>query len=189
MTLLELFERGAEEASTPGRDWVEHTSYSTDKGDHNYIKYYSEWFAPYQDKEINMLEVGVENGNSIKLWRDYFTKGTVYGMDINDGGEFKCDSTDTEQVDKLLGHGRFGDLRFDIIIDDGDHNPISQAKTYMNLIDRLNDGGIYIIEDIPGPKYANYIYEKEVDKIKSLGFEMIDTDGKFTLSYLGVIRT
>jgi hypothetical protein len=158
--------------------------YGTDKGDHNYIKYYNEWFEEYQNKEINLLEVGVENGGSIRLWEDYFTNGTIYGMDIKDGGNFKCDSTDKKAVDEQLG-----DLKFDIIIDDGDHNPISQVKTYMNLEDRLNDGGIYIIEDIPGPKYANYIYEKEVDKIKSLGFEVIDTDGKFTLSYLGVIRT
>jgi spermidine synthase len=62
-------------------------------------------------------------------------------------------------------------------------------KTYKNLKNRLNEGGIYIIEDIHGPKYNNYIYEKEVDKIKSLGFEMIDTDGIHTISYLGVIRT
>lgn len=185
MTLLELFERGAEKQSNPGRDWVETCPYWTDKGEHNYIKYYSEWFEKYKDEDINMLEVGVENGASLKLWRDYFTNGTIYGMDIKDGGNFKCDST---TWGKILRQGVFR-LKFDIIIDDGDHNPISQMKTYMNLKDRLNEGGIYIIEDIAGPKYGDNVYEKEVDKIKSLGFEMIDTDGKFTLSYLGVIRT
>ena len=54
--------------------------------------------------------------------------------------------------------------------------------------DQLNSGGLYIIEDIAGPKYNNYIYEKGVDKIKSLGFELIDTDGKHSISYLGVLK-
>ncbi len=183
MTLLKLFYN-----YTPHRQNlpVETASYSTDKGDHNYIKYYSEWFAPYQDKEINLLEVGVENGGSIKLWRDYFTKGTVYGMEKAEvyGGDFKCDSLNKKEVDKALG-----DLKFDIIIDDGDHHPESQIKTYKNLKNRLNDGGLYVIEDIHGPKYNNYIHERGVNKIKSLGFEIIDTDGIFTISYLGVIRT
>jgi len=159
--------------------------YATDKGFHNYIKYYNEWFEEYQDKEINFLEVGVENGYSIRLWKDYFTKATVYGMDMakHYGCDFHGDSTNKEEVDKLLG-----DLKFDIIIDDGDHYPDSQVQTYMNLKDRLNEGGIYVIEDIHGPKYNDYIYEKGVDKIKSLGFEIIDTDGKYTVSYLGMIR-
>ncbi len=160
--------------------------YATDKLEHKYIGYYNEWFAPYQDEEINLLEVGVLNGHSIKLWKDYFTNAKIYGMEKAEvyGGNFKCDSTDKEAVDEQLG-----DLKFDIIIDDGDHHPESQMKTYMNLKDRLNSGGLYIIEDIYGPKYNNNIHEKEVDKIKSLGFEVIDTDGEYTLSYLGVLRT
>lgn len=160
--------------------------YATDKLEHKYIGYYNEWFAPYQDEEINLLEVGVQNGHSIKLWKDYFTNAKIYGMEKAEvyGGDFKCDSTDKEAVDEQLG-----DLKFDIIIDDGDHHPESQMKTYMNLKDRLNSGGLYIIEDIYGPKYNNNIHEKEVDKIKSLGFEVIDTDGEYTLSYLGVLRT
>jgi len=205
MTLLELFEDRPQSQKESSEEWynifgeyvpksiyptVYYPRFATDKGEHNYIKYYSEWFAPYQDKEINLLEVGVESGFSIYLWKAYFTKGKVYGMDVNDGGDFKGDSTNKEVVDKLLGpDGRFGDLRFDIIIDDGDHHPESQMKTYMNLKDRLNDGGLYIIEDLPGPKYGDNIFEKEVDKIKSLGFEVIDTDGIHTLSYLGIIRT
>ncbi len=155
--------------------------YATDKLEHKYIGYYNEWFAPYQDEEINLLEVGVLNGHSIKLWKDYFTNAKIYGMEKAEvyGGNFKCDSTDKEAVDEQLG-----DLKFDIIIDDGDHHPESQMKTYMNLKDRLNEGGIYIIEDIAGPKYGDNVYEKEVDKIKSLGFEVIDTDGIHTISYI-----
>jgi len=160
--------------------------YATDKGCHNYIKYYNEWFEEYQDKEINLLEVGVENGYSVRLWKAYFTKAIIYGMDHlkHYGCEFHGDSTNKEEVDKLLG-----DLKFDIIIDDGDHHPESQIKTYNNLKNRLNDEGMYVIEDIHGPKYKNYIYEKQVNKIKSLGFEIIDTEGEFNCSYLGIIRT
>ena len=55
MTLVELFENKI---------------YSTDKQDHNYLQYYDEWFKQYKDKKIALLEIGVENGHSIKLWKD-----------------------------------------------------------------------------------------------------------------------
>ena len=32
----------------------------------------------------NVLEVGIYNGGSIKLWNDFFTNATVYGLDIID---------------------------------------------------------------------------------------------------------
>ena len=37
---------------------------------------------------------------------------------------------------------------FHIIIDDGDHKPESQLKTFNNFVDKLHPNGVYIIEDI-----------------------------------------
>ena len=41
-----------------------------------------------------------------------------------------------------------GDIKFDIIIDDGSHFAVDQLNTLQNLYPLVKDGGYYIIEDI-----------------------------------------
>jgi len=131
--------------------------YNTDKDKHNYLQAYDKLFYEYRDKKINLLEVGVREGGSLLLWKDYFSNGTIYGMDNNpeitlvkdiyryrlNRNIFRSDSRRKKEVDKQLR-----DLKFDIIIDDGDHRFGAQLKTYMNLKHRLKENGIYIIEDV-----------------------------------------
>ena len=57
--------------------------YNTDKDKHNYLQAYDKLFYEYRDKKINLLEVGVHEGGSLLLWKDYFSNGTIYGMDNN----------------------------------------------------------------------------------------------------------
>ena len=58
--------------------------YDTDKHTvHAYIQeYYEQIFFPYKNKITNLLEIGVLKGESLKLWRDYFSKGEIVGIDI-----------------------------------------------------------------------------------------------------------
>lgn len=68
------------------------------------------------------------------------------------------------------------EIKFHIIIDDGDHNPCAQVKTFENFYNYLDNDGIYIIEDVTDFRYnclkvylnflkINYDYEK----IKDIG--------------------
>ena len=36
----------------------------------------------WTDKEVKLLEIGVHKGGSLKLWRDYFPRGTIVGIDL-----------------------------------------------------------------------------------------------------------
>jgi hypothetical protein len=56
--------------------------YDSDKINHGYLKEYDPIFEPYVQKKIALLELGVENGGSLLLWRDYFPLGTIAGIDI-----------------------------------------------------------------------------------------------------------
>jgi hypothetical protein len=47
---------------------------------------------------------------------------------------------------------------FDVIIDDGSHNPVDQRVTFESLITHLNPGGIYICEDIHHSDNPFYFY-------------------------------
>ena len=55
----------------------------TDKNTtHSYLELYEKLLSSKKETAKNVLEVGVYNGGSIKLWHDYFTQATVYGLDI-----------------------------------------------------------------------------------------------------------
>jgi len=56
-------------------------AYETDKIRHGYLDVYDADRAPWIDKEITLLEIGVYRGGSLKLWRDYFPRGTIVGID------------------------------------------------------------------------------------------------------------
>jgi hypothetical protein len=137
--------------------------FPTDKEDlHNYTLYYDELFAPYvkssqasTPKPLSILEVGVKKGGSMKLWRELFGwDSMIYGVDIDPGvPSFIRDA----HMKTLVFDSRKGDiafqslrgLKFDIIIDDGDHTATGQQKTLYSLWPFLKDDGIYIIEDLP----------------------------------------
>ena len=154
--------------------------FNTDKGStHNYLVHYDILFSDYKDKEINLLEIGVLNGESLKLWSKYFVNAKLYGIDIFTRKEKGVD-LDIDYVNKNLeGYNvqlnnvnscgekeehiesrreyfsQFEDGYFDIIIDDGQHNSESQILTFNNFKKKLNKNGLYIIEDIKDWKDRN----------------------------------
>ena len=66
--------------------------HGTDKGSHQlgelaakkYTKPYYAYFSPLKNKDITLLEIGIKEGASIRMWRDFFINGKIYGIDIND---------------------------------------------------------------------------------------------------------
>lgn len=135
-----------------------------DKGTaHSYIDYYAKWFDAVRLNNLNVLEIGVAQGKSVKMWKEYFSNSHIYGVDIEDKTcysepnltIFHADATG-EQFAELVK-----DLSFDIIIDDGAHYLEQQVKSCKILLPRLNSGGIYVIEDIIGfPEQATSINEE-----------------------------
>ena len=77
------------------------TYFRTDKNStHSYLPLYDNLLKPIKDTAINILEIGVRHGGSIKLWLDYFTKGTIYGCDIKGEGSERAEKL------KLIGKNR-----------------------------------------------------------------------------------
>ena len=123
----------------------------TDKNTgHSYISnVYEKLLHDTQDTCLNVLEIGIDKYGSIKLWHEYFSNATIYGVDIIDLQEidderiklFKNDAYDINFVDSLPNN-------FDLIIDDGPHTLDSMVKFLQHYQSKLNDRGILIIEDI-----------------------------------------
>ncbi|HMP01150.1 MAG TPA: class I SAM-dependent methyltransferase [Gemmatales bacterium] len=129
--------------------------YATDKIPAGYFEHYDPLFAPWVDEEIVLLEVGVQRGASLLLWRDYFPNGHIVGVDLNlptgfEGQErirlFQGDQTDGEVLTSMAEEA--APQGFDIIIDDASHLGLATKATFDHLFDRhLRPGGLYVIED------------------------------------------
>lgn len=55
--------------------------HGTDKLKHGYTPLYHELFTPHRDQQFSLVEIGVLNGASIRMWRDYFPEATIYAVD------------------------------------------------------------------------------------------------------------
>ena len=58
--------------------------YGTDKGSqyHNYCNKYDKILFPLREKFTNILEIGVANGSSVRMWEEYFPNATIHGVDF-----------------------------------------------------------------------------------------------------------
>jgi 23S rRNA U2552 (ribose-2'-O)-methylase RlmE/FtsJ len=92
-------------------------------------------------------------GASLRVWRDYFTKATVYGIDIDEGVLFSSDRIKTARVDQRDPESfqafwsSVGEPHFDVIIDDGLHEFQANVTFFEASSKALSPGGIFIIED------------------------------------------
>ena len=133
--------------------------YRTDKqGSHFYTPYYKLHLKKFKLKKINLLEIGVggyknpnAGGNSLRMWKRYFPFGRIFSLDIYDKSSlqekrikiFKGSQVDKSFLDKVTN--KIGGI--DIIIDDGSHFNEHVIETFKLLFPKLNDGGIYVVED------------------------------------------
>ena len=150
--------------------------YGSDKNASKYTEAYVHFFEPIRNNVSSILEIGLgtiipgakcsmhdwktsrisdyKPGASLRVWQDYFPNAKVYGGDIQEDTQFTDNRIKTFLFNSQSGvecNQSLKELVFDIIIDDGDHDAISQIKTIFNLIGRVKSGGFYVIEDItPG---------------------------------------
>ena len=126
---------------------------------HFYTQHYQKHFAPYRNKKIKLLEIGVGGyddpqlgANSLRMWKNYFHRGQVYSLDIHDKSLLQEDRVRIfhgSQVDfEFLGNMMQEVGNPDIIIDDGSHINEHVIETFKFLFPYLKEGGIYVIEDM-----------------------------------------
>jgi hypothetical protein len=66
-----------------GAFYAAHNGYVSDKW-HTYLEVYSQVFRAYRDRPVRIMEIGVQNGGSLEIWRRYFPRAEiVVGCDIN----------------------------------------------------------------------------------------------------------
>lgn len=128
--------------------------YGTDKGI-QFLSNYENHFNHLVNEKINLLELGILKGDSLLMWRDYFDKGTIVGLDINPIElndpinrihVFQGFQEDKKTLDKI--RKETANDGFDIIIDDASHIGELTKVSFWHLFDNhLKPGGVYVIED------------------------------------------
>lgn len=149
---------------------------------HNYLDLYENLLNKKKYSAQNVLEVGIgdfneKNGGSIKLWRDYFTNATIYGLDILDENrvidELLHDDrvklyTSVDAYDSEFFKNNILDknIKFDFLLDDGPHTLDSIVKFVKLYSQVISDDGILIIEDIQKMEYTDNLIKEVPEELK-----------------------
>jgi hypothetical protein len=160
--------------------------YKTDKfRPHNYT---TEYYRRLNERRLEVrkvLEIGIWKGRSLRMWEEFFPNARIYGIDNNPkrifkAGRIECFEGDQLHQKRLAFLAKSVGGQFDVIVDDGLHEPRHNIKAMMALVRFLTKDGLYFIEDILGdpyeiarflpPWFKHEVYEGE-KPIVSGGFE------------------
>jgi trans-aconitate methyltransferase len=129
---------------------MNHHDNRTDKGSwaHNYLMIYDRIISNPPDR---VLEIGIYQGGSLRVWADEWPDAELHGVDIDaafirDDIPANIHLADAYQPSILLEPWALPG--FDLIIDDGPHTIESQLFTITKWVTLLRSGGVLVVEDI-----------------------------------------
>lgn len=156
--------------------------YGTDKfGYHDYTPNYFRLLRHLRKKPVKLLEIGVggygdadRGGQSLEVWRDFFPKGEITGIDIQEktmdlGPRVRIlrgSQVDPEFLQDLVA--RRGP--FDVIVDDGSHRNEHVVESYQLLFPTLAPGGVYVAEDVQTAFFPRFGGSLELTAPNSVGY-------------------
>lgn len=163
---------------------------------YNYTIYYYPLFINYKNSNIRLLEIGIDNntissmpGASLKGWKQFFTNGTIIGIDNISNNIFKdkfiktflCDYTDNNSIKELWENENFKE-DFDIIILNIDYNNIIDKFNFFESNHyKIKPGGVFIIENIKN--IFVYFYQDKLEKWRneypSFSFRLFKIPNKY----------
>jgi len=133
---------------------------------HPYTLFYDSLFKHKKHENLKIAELGILDGGSLLMWKEYFPASKIYGFDFNH--EFihqckqKCGDVSLSHIDVTNPRSianAFSEVNelYDIILDDTTHRFEDQIRVIENAYLFLKPGGMLIIEDI-FKSYNEYDY-------------------------------
>jgi hypothetical protein len=120
----------------------------------HYFEIYDRHFSRFRGSDVTVLEMGVGQGGSLRMWRSYFgPRAKIVGVDINP----ECATLAGDQIQILLANQddreSLRELKakvphVDILIDDGGHTMQQQINTFEELFAHVDANGVYLCEDL-----------------------------------------
>ncbi len=125
-----------------------------------YFAAYTEQLSRFRGRKVVMMEVGVQSGGSMMMWRSFFGAGLqYYGVDINPSAQQFASEWATIFIGDQASPAFWDSIKkkvptVDIFLDDGGHTMNQQMTTFEVMFSHVNNhGGIYICEDL-GTSYS-----------------------------------
>jgi hypothetical protein len=132
--------------------------YYTDKHyGHDYFnQIYQKLFIGIKKSATKIVELGVHEGQSINIWRDFFINAKIIGIDCQISRAQIDNPERIELLEYTIGYNNNKDLvhfcennkDIDLFIDDGSHTMRDQQEVFGKVFKSIKSGGIYIIEDL-----------------------------------------
>lgn len=123
---------------------------------HKWLEYFDVYhaaFARFRGLPIKFVEIGVQNGGSLRMWRDYFgPEAHIIGVDVDP----QCQELAAEGFEIWIGDQERPEFwqdfstqhpELDVVLDDGGHTMQQQIVTFEALFKTLRNGGTYLCED------------------------------------------
>jgi hypothetical protein len=143
--------------------------YNTDKATyHKYLDFYEQYLNLKKDTFKKILEIGIKDGASIRMWREWLNVETIIeGWDINNIPTIE--NTVLKNVNQTKRKEILENITgiYDLILDDGLHSQESIETSFACLFPFCRT---YIIEDLHAP-WCEKIYEAgkfTIDNIENL---------------------
>lgn len=120
----------------------------------HYFDIYDRHFSRFRNKDVVVLEIGVDQGGSLQMWKNYFGESAkIFGIDINP----RCKELEEDNIKILIGSQSDRNFlktvkeqipQIDILIDDGGHTMLQQIVSYEELFQLVKEEGVYLCEDL-----------------------------------------
>jgi hypothetical protein len=149
--------------------------FKTDKfGTHRYTPHYERHLTHLRRKKFTLLEIGIggysragKGGASLRMWKHFFPRAQIVGLDIQDKSFVEARRIRTYQGSQVDGDllRRVVDETgpIEVVIDDGSHRPEHIRETFRILFPLLADGGIYAIEDTQTSYWPEFGGSEDLD--------------------------
>lgn len=148
---------------------------------HPYTLFYDDLFKNKRNENLKIAELGIFEGGSLLMWKDYFVNAEIYGFDYNDNfiNHFKekynndrvtLSNIDVTNKDSIVKAFSSLNILYDIIIEDTTHQFEDQINVIENIYQYLKPGGILIIEDI----FKSYKEEDYINRLSHILDEFQD---------------
>ena len=127
----------------------------------SYFQVYEDVLAKYVGQPVTFVEIGVFNGGSLFMWREYLgPQARIIGIDLNPDAqrwrEHGFEIVIGDQADPAFWEQFYAQVGpVDVVLDDGGHMNQQQIVTAHMALDHIRDGGCLIVEDV----HASYLPE------------------------------
>ncbi len=120
----------------------------------HYFNVYHNYLNKFRNTSFVFVEIGIQNGGSLQMWRDYFGEDArIIGIDIDE----RCRIMEKEGFEIWIGNQedpafwkkfRESVNKVDVLLDDGGHTMQQQLVTFEEMFPVISDQGCYICEDL-----------------------------------------